>query len=118
MKKYQINDRVFAFDNNGWTIPGTITDKDKDMYRVEYDCGGYDWLIAPELRPLEYHAGDYVETQDGIGKVLDVNKFFMGTITVSFGKNNSKSYYDNELKPAPRPSFLARLFGKGVYLYD
>ena len=58
MKKYQyqINDRVLAFDQGDWTIPGTITDKEPGMYKVEYDYGGYDWLIYDEIKPLE----DYV----------------------------------------------------------
>ena len=120
MKKYQyqISDRVFAFDQGDWIIPGTITAKDHNMYRVEYDCGGYDWLLCEEIRPLEYHVGDYVKSLDGIGKVVSVNEFFMGIIEVSYGKKHAiKSYYEDELQPAPKPSFLARLFGKGVYKY-
>lgn len=116
MKKYQyyINERVLAFDQNDWIIPGTITAKDHELYKVEYDCGGYDWLICDELRPLEYHIGDYVQSPMGIGKVIGVNEFFMGTITVSHGKGCAKSYYESELKPAQKPSLIKRLFGKGV----
>jgi hypothetical protein len=118
MKKYQyqINERVLAFDNNDWIIPGIITHKDLDMYRVQYDDGGYDWLICDEIRPLEYHVGDYVQSPIGIGKVIGVNDFFMGTITVSYGKGCTKSYYENELKPAQKPSLFARLFGKDVFI--
>ena len=120
MKKYQyqINERVLAFDQGDWIIPGTITAKDSCMYKVEYDCGGYDWLICDEIRPLEYHIGDYVKSLDGIGKVISVNEFFMGIIDVSYGKNCTKSYYEYELKPIPKPSFWTRLFGKSVYLYN
>lgn len=118
MKKYQINDRVFAFNKGGYTIPGTITAKDSSMYRVEYDCGGYDWLIADEIRPLEYHVGDYVKSLDGVGKVVSVNEFFMGIIEVSYGKHNIKGYYENELAPMPKPSLWARIFKQGVYLFD
>lgn len=119
MKKYQyhINERVLAFDQGDWITPGTITDKDHNIYKVEYDCGGYDWLICEEIRPLEYHKGDYVKTPDGIGKVVNANKFFMGIIDVSYGKRQIKSYYEDELTPTPKPSFLARLLGKGVYTY-
>lgn len=119
MKKYQyqINERVLAFDKGDWIIPGTITAKDSQMYKVEYDCGGYDWLICEEIRPLEYHVGDYVKSLDGIGKVVSVNEFFMGTIAVSYGKNQIKNYYEDELSPVPKPSLLARLLGKGVYTY-
>lgn len=119
MKKYQyqINDRVLAFENSDWIIPGTVTAKDNCMYKVEYDDGGYDWLICDEIRPLEYHIGDYVKSLDGIGKVVSVNEFFMGIIEVSYGKKHAiKSYYEYELKPAPKPSFFKRLFGKGVYV--
>lgn len=120
MKKYQyqINERVLAFDQGDWIIPGTITAKDSCIYRVEYDCGGYDWLLCEEIRPLEYHVGDYVKTLDGIGKVVSVNEFSMNTIEVSYGKKYAvKSYYEDELAPAPKPSFLTRLLGKGVYRY-
>lgn len=120
MKKYhyQINERVLAFDNGDWIVPGTITAKDNCMYKVEYDCGGYDWLLSCELMPLEYCVGDYVESADGIGKIKDINKFFLGVITVTYGKNETKCYYEYELKPAQKPNFLARLFGKGTYLYS
>lgn len=118
MKKYQyrINERVLAFDQGDWIIPGTITAKDGSLYKVEYDYGGYDWLICDEIRPLEYHVGDYVQSSIGVGKVIGVNDFFMGTVTVSYGKGFSKSYYEDELKPIPKPSLLKRLFGKGVYV--
>lgn len=115
MKKYQINDRVFAIDYDGKT-PGTITDIMDELYKVEYDCGGYDWLLSCEFTPLEYCVGDYVESADGIGRIKDINKFFLGIITVTYGKNNgTKSYYEYELKPAQKPSLLARLLGKGMY---
>jgi hypothetical protein len=115
--QYQINDRVLVFNNGDWIIPGTITTKGDGMYKVEYDCGGYDWLLSCELTPLEYCVGDYVETTDGIGKIKDINEFFLGVITVTYGKQ-SKCYYEYELKPAPKPNLLARLFRKGTYLYD
>ena len=59
MKKYQyqINDRVFAFDKGDYIVPGTITAMHDSLYRVEYDCGGYDYLIYAEIRPLEYGEG-------------------------------------------------------------
>lgn len=120
MKKYQyhINERVLAFDQGDWIIPGTITAKDGCLYKVEYDCGGYDWLICDEIRPLEYHVGDYVQSVIGVGRVTSVNEFFMGIITVSYGKGCTKSYYEDELKPVQKPSLWTRLFGKSVYLYN
>ncbi len=118
MKKYQINDRVFAVNYDGKT-PGTITDIMDKLYKVEYDCGGYDWLLSCEFMPLEYCVGDYVESADGIGKIKDISEFFFGIITVTYGKNNGiKCYYEYELKPAQKPSLLARLLGKGTYLYS
>jgi hypothetical protein len=119
MKKYQyqINERVLAFDQGDWIVLGTITDKDHNMYRVEYDCGGYDWLLCEEVRPLEYHVGDYVKSLDGIGKVVSINEFFMNTIEVSYGKGCTKSYYEDELQPVPKPSLLTRILGKGVCKY-
>lgn len=120
MKKYQyqINERVLAFDQNDWIIPGTITHKTHNMYRVQYDDGGYDWLLCEEIRPLEYHVGDYVQSLIGVGKVIAVNDVFIDTVTVSYGKGCTKSYYEGELKPIPKPSFWTRVFGKGVYLYN
>lgn len=119
MKKYQyqINERVLAYNNCDWIIPGTITAKNQGLYKVEYDDGGYDWLICDEIRPLEYHIGDYVESLDGVGRIVGVNSFFMGTVTVTYGKRTIKSYCEHELRPAQKPSLLARLLGRGIYLY-
>lgn len=109
MKKYQyqIKDRVLAFDNEDWIIPGTITAKDGSLYCVEYDCGGYDWLLWDEVRPLAYNIGDYVETRIGLGKIISIDQDY-GLITVSYGLVDA-CYYEFELKPAPKPSFLTRL---------
>lgn len=117
MKKYQyqIKDRVLVYDNNDWIIPGTITAIDHNLYCVEYDCGGYDWLLWDEIRPLAYNIGDYVETSIGLGKIISINQDY-GLITVSYGHVNA-CYYECELKPAPKPSFWARIFRKGVYKY-
>lgn len=51
--------RVLACDKD-WIIPGTITVIEDELYKIEYDCGGYDWLLRDEVRSLEYHIGDYV----------------------------------------------------------
>ncbi len=116
MRKYQINDRVFAVNNDD-KIPGTITDIMDELYKVEYDCGGYDWLLSCEFTPLKYYVGDYVESADGIGKITDINKFFFGIITVSYGKGNRiKSYYECELKPARKPKFIMRLLKRNMLL--
>jgi hypothetical protein len=119
MKKYQyqINERVLAYNDSDWIIPGTITAKDHELYKVEYDSGGYDWLICDEMRPLEYRIGDYVESMDGVGRIVGVNSFCMGTITVSYGRCATRSYCEHELRPAQKPSLLARLLGRGMYLY-
>lgn len=53
--------RVLAWDKD-WIIPGTITAIEDGLYKVEYDCGGYDWSLRDEIRP---HIGDYV----GIGRI-------------------------------------------------
>ena len=66
--------------------------------------------------PLEYKVGDYVESADGIGKIKGINQLFFGIITVAYGRKGIKSYYEYELKPARKPSILARLLGKGIYL--
>lgn len=119
MKKYQyqINDRVIIYDNGDWIIPGTITAIDDGLYCVEYDNGNYDWLIYDELHPSQYNVGDYVRTPMGIGKIKKIEPEW-GLITVSYGKLCvPHCYYEYELNPAPKPSFLARLFGKGVCLY-
>lgn len=119
MKKYlyQINERVMVFDGGYWIIPATITAIDGELYKVEYDCGGYDWLLNDELRPLEYHKGDYVQTMTGTGKVIDTDPDH-SSIVVSYGKHHANEfYYEFEVKPAPKPSFWARLFGKDVFIY-
>lgn len=119
MKKYlyHINDRVMVFDGGYWIIPATVTDIDDELYKVEYDCGGYDWVLNDELRPLEYHKNDYVQTMIGVGKVIDIDEDH-GMLTVSYGKHHhNENYYDFEIKPAPKPSFWAKLFRKDVYCY-
>lgn len=119
MKKYQyaINERVMAFDGGYWIIPATVTAIEDGLYKVEYDCGGYDWLLNDEIRPLEYHKGDYVQTMTGTGKVIDVDSDH-SMVTVSYGKlHGTEFYYEFQVKPAPKPSFWARLFGKDVCLY-
>ena len=65
---YKINTRVLAWDKD-WIIPGAITAIEDGLYKIEYDCGGYDWLLRDEVRPLEYHIGDYVKTTLGIGRI-------------------------------------------------
>lgn len=116
MKKYQVNDRVFVVDSTG-KIPGTITDIKEKLYKVEYDCGGYDWLLSCEFMPLEYCVGDYVETINGIGRIQSISEFFFGIITVTYGKHNGiKSYYEHELRPAQKPSLIARLLKRDTYL--
>ena len=120
MKKYQyqINDRVLAFDKGDYIIPGTITAMHDSLYRIEYDCGGYDYLIYAEIRPLEYNVRDYVESLIGIGIVKSIDPEW-GLLTVSYGKEyNVECYYENELKPALKPSFCTRIFKQGVYLFD
>ena len=42
---YKINTRVLAWDKD-WIIPGTITAIEDGLYKIEYDCGGYDWLLC------------------------------------------------------------------------
>lgn len=114
---YKINDRVMVFDRGYWIIPATVTAIDGELYQVEYDCGGYEWFIEDELRPLEYHKGDYVQTMTGVGKVISVDRDH-SSVVVSYGKHHSSEfYYEFEVKPAPTPSFWARLFGKDVYVY-
>ena len=117
MKKYQyrINQRVMVYDGGYWIIPATIVAIDGDIYQVEYDCGGSEWFIEDELRPLEYHKGDYVQTMIGVGKVASVDERSM--VTVYYGRHHKpKNYYEFEIKPAPAPSLLAKLFKKDVYL--
>ena len=119
MKRYQyvLNEKVMVFDGGYWIIPATVTAVDGELYKVEYDCGGYDWLLHDEIRPLEYHKGDYVHTMTGTGKVIDVDSNY-GMVTVSYGKlHGIETYYEFQLKPAPKPSFWARLFGKDVCLH-
>lgn len=118
MKKYQyhINDNVYAFDNGDWIIPGTITAIDNGLYCVEYDQGGYDWLLYDEIRPSKYKVGEYVKTIIGIGQIKEIDPEW-GLITVSYGKLcDSKCYYEFELSPVKQPSLLKRLLGKGVCL--
>lgn len=115
--QYQINEKVMVFDGGYWIIPATIAAIDGELYKVEYDCGGYDWLLSDEIRPLEYHIGDYVQTMTGVGKVVDTDTEH-GSVVVSYGKNHSlEFYYEFEIKPAATPSFWAKLFGKDVYVY-
>ena len=119
MKKYlyHVDDRVMVFDGGYWIIPATIRDIDGDLYMVEYDCGGCDWFLNDELRPIEYHVGDYVATMIGVGKVIDLDTEH-DAVVVSYGKHHSTSYYyEFEIKPAPKPSFWAKLFRKDVYIY-
>ena len=53
-KQYNINDRVFIYDNSG-KHSATVTDIQLEhdgsgwLYKCEYDEGGYDWLIDCEL---------------------------------------------------------------------
>lgn len=42
---YKINTRVLAWDKD-WIIPGTITAIEDGLYKIKYDCGGYDWLLS------------------------------------------------------------------------
>ena len=117
MKKYQykLTNRVFVEDSSG-VYPGTIIAIDDGLYQVAYDDGGYDWLLADEISPLQYHRGDYVYTSIGYGQVIAVDD--LDLITVSYGKPDVLfNYYEFELKPAPKPSLWARLFKKGVGLY-
>lgn len=115
--KYQVKDRVLAFDDGDWIIPGSITEIDGDMYKVEYDCGGYDWLIGAELRPLQYHVGDYVRSTIGVGKIINVDAIF-DMVTVYYGKRRQPvEYYEHEVEPTAKPSFIKRLFRKDVYLW-
>ena len=119
MKRYQysINEKVMVWDNYYWIIPATVTAIEDGLYKVEYDCGGYDWLIHDEIRPLEYHKGDYVQTMTGIGKVIDVDDNH-GMVTVSYGKLHAiEQYYEFQIKPAPQPSLWAKLTRKDVSLY-
>lgn len=37
--------RVLAWDKD-WIIPGTITAIEDGLYKIEYDCGSYDWLLS------------------------------------------------------------------------
>ena len=37
--------RVLAWDKD-WIIPGTITAIEDELYKIEYDCGGCDWLLS------------------------------------------------------------------------
>lgn len=119
MKRYQyaINEKVMVWDDNYWIVPATVTAIEDGLYKVEYDCGGYDWLLNDELRPLNYHKGNYVQTMIGIGKVIDVdNEHEM--VMVSYGKHHSiESYYEFEIKPASTPSLWTKLLRKDVYLY-
>jgi len=120
MKKYlyQVNERVMVFDGSYWIIPATITAIEDGLYKAEYDCGGYDWFLNDELRPLEYYHGDYVQTMTGVGKVIDVDRDH-GMVVVSYGKyHGAESYYEFQIKPAPKPSFWAKLFGKDVCVYE
>ena len=118
MKKlYHINDRVMVFDDGYWTIPATITAIEDSLYKVEYDCGGHDWFINDELRPLEYHKGDYVQTMTGVGKVIDVDSAHSSVVVFYGNEHALEFYYEFEIKPAPQPSFWAKLFGKDVYIY-
>ena len=111
---YKINTRVFAEDDTG-KYPGTITDIMDELYKVEYDGGGYDWLLAEEIEPLEYKVGDYVQSPKGIGKVIAINQYFIGIITISFGKGNgSAGYYEHQLRPAKKPKLVKRLLGRCV----
>lgn len=115
--KYQINDKVYAFDQDDWVIPGTVTVIDNDLYYVEYDNGGSDWLICDELKPLEYKVGHYVNTMIGVGVIKHIDSDY-GLITVSYGKIHApKRYYEFEISPVKQPSLLTRLLGKGTYLY-
>ena len=117
MYKYKINDRVFVADSSG-LYPGTISAVEGNLYMVDYDGGGYDWLLSEELMPAEYHRGDYVRTAIGIGKVVAVDSEH-DMLTVSYGGNDKIffNYYEFEVKPAPKPSLWARLRRKDVYLY-
>lgn len=115
--KYQVKDRVLAFDDGDWIIPGTITETDGDMYKVEYDCGGYDWLLRDEIRPLEYHIGNYVKTVIGVGRITAIDTTFE-MVTVSYRKHHKPvEYYENEVKPIIKPSLIKRLFHKDVYIW-
>ena len=114
---YKINDRVMVFDGGYWIIPATVVAIEGDIYQVEYDCGGYEWFVSDELRPLVYRKGDYVETMVGVGKVVYYNND-CGLVTVSYGKGHSLEFYwEFEVKPAPTPSLWTRLRRKDVYLH-
>lgn len=117
MKKsvYKINDRVMVFDTD-WIITGTITDINRGLFCVEYDGGGYDWLLADEIRPLEYQPGDYVKTSHGVGKVYHADE--LGMLIVGYGHGYAfEHYYEHEVKPVCKPSLWARLLRKDVYMY-
>lgn len=120
MKKYQfkIGESVYTFDDTDWVIPGTITAIDNSLYCVEYDAGGYDWLLADEIRPIQYRKGQYVKTMIGVGKIIEADSDW-GLFTVSYGKLcPKKSYYEFEISPVKQPSLITRLLGNGMYLYD
>lgn len=50
-KNYQVNDRVLVSDSIH-KFCATITAIHGRLYRVDYDLGGYDWLLADELEPM------------------------------------------------------------------
>lgn len=56
MKKhrYQIGEKVFVTDDSG-KYAGTVTAQRGELYKVEYDICGYDWLLYEECMPLECH---------------------------------------------------------------
>lgn len=95
--KYSINDRVFVSDDSG-KYSATITDimeGDTPLYKCSYDMGGYDYLLAEEIEPLQYHIGDKVRSALGKGIVVEVGKH---TITVSYG-NVQSAHFERELAP-------------------
>ena len=78
--------RVLAWDKD-WIILGTITAIEDGLYKVEYDCGGYDWLLRDEIRP---HIGDYV----GISRITAIDTTFE-MVTVSYRKHHKPvEYYE------------------------
>lgn len=114
--KYQIGERVFVYDDNG-QYAGTVTAHEHGLYKVEYDGGGYDWLLYEECLPISYKIGDYVKTMDGVGTVTCIDPEY-DMITVCYGEHwDISCYYEHEVKPALKPSLWAKLTKKDVYRY-
>lgn len=64
---YKIGEKVFVSDDYGKYL-GTVTAFRDDLYKVEYDDGGYDWLLYEECQPVTPHIKPkvYVVISDAI----------------------------------------------------